>query len=94
MPIALDHTIVPARDKVAAARFFAETFGQCLAIDFGKIRQLDSHHRVARLHGCRTRALRKQLNFNLVEQAIDSKWKLAEAVAQFFPQIGHFPHLC
>ena len=27
MPIILNHTIVPARDKVAAARFFADIFG-------------------------------------------------------------------
>jgi catechol 2,3-dioxygenase-like lactoylglutathione lyase family enzyme len=27
MPITLNHTIVPARDKVAAARFFARIFG-------------------------------------------------------------------
>jgi hypothetical protein len=27
MPIILNHTIVPAHDKVAAARFFADTFG-------------------------------------------------------------------
>lgn len=27
MTIVLDHTIVPARDKVASARFFAEIFG-------------------------------------------------------------------
>lgn len=27
MPIVLDHTIVPARDKVAAARFFASILG-------------------------------------------------------------------
>jgi catechol 2,3-dioxygenase-like lactoylglutathione lyase family enzyme len=27
MPILLDHTIVPARDKLASARFFAEIFG-------------------------------------------------------------------
>ena len=27
MTIRLDHTIVPARDKAASARFFAETFG-------------------------------------------------------------------
>jgi catechol 2,3-dioxygenase-like lactoylglutathione lyase family enzyme len=27
MTIRLDHTIVPARDKVASARFFAEIFG-------------------------------------------------------------------
>jgi catechol 2,3-dioxygenase-like lactoylglutathione lyase family enzyme len=27
MPIRLDHTIVPAKDKVASARFFAEIFG-------------------------------------------------------------------
>jgi catechol 2,3-dioxygenase-like lactoylglutathione lyase family enzyme len=27
MPIVLDHTIVPARDKLASAKFFAEIFG-------------------------------------------------------------------
>ncbi len=27
MPIVLDHTIVPAKDKVASAKFFAEIFG-------------------------------------------------------------------
>jgi hypothetical protein len=27
MRIILDHTIVPAKDKVAAAKFFAEIFG-------------------------------------------------------------------
>lgn len=27
MTITLNHTIVPARDKVAAARFFADIFG-------------------------------------------------------------------
>jgi catechol 2,3-dioxygenase-like lactoylglutathione lyase family enzyme len=27
MPIFLDHTIVPARDKLASAKFFAEIFG-------------------------------------------------------------------
>jgi catechol 2,3-dioxygenase-like lactoylglutathione lyase family enzyme len=27
MPILLDHTIVPARDKLASAEFFAEIFG-------------------------------------------------------------------
>ena len=27
MAIVLDHTIVPARDKEASARFFAEIFG-------------------------------------------------------------------
>jgi catechol 2,3-dioxygenase-like lactoylglutathione lyase family enzyme len=27
MPIRLDHTIVPAKDKVASAEFFAEIFG-------------------------------------------------------------------
>jgi catechol 2,3-dioxygenase-like lactoylglutathione lyase family enzyme len=27
MPIVLDHTIVPAKDKRAAAKFFAEVFG-------------------------------------------------------------------
>jgi catechol 2,3-dioxygenase-like lactoylglutathione lyase family enzyme len=27
MPIVLDHTIVPAKDKLAAAKFFADVFG-------------------------------------------------------------------
>ena len=27
MPIVLDHTIVPAKDKQASAKFFAEIFG-------------------------------------------------------------------
>ena len=27
MPIVLDHTIVPAKDKLASAKFFAEIFG-------------------------------------------------------------------
>ncbi len=27
MPIVLDHTIIPAKDKLAAAKFFAEIFG-------------------------------------------------------------------
>ncbi|HET7394441.1 MAG TPA: VOC family protein [Candidatus Binatia bacterium] len=30
MPILLDHTIVPARDKLASAKFFAEIFGLSL----------------------------------------------------------------
>ena len=45
MTILLDHTIVPARDKVAAARFFAEIFG--LTVEpgrhhFAKVRVNDS----------------------------------------------------
>jgi catechol 2,3-dioxygenase-like lactoylglutathione lyase family enzyme len=35
MTIILNHTIVPARDKTAAARFFAELFGlQCEPIEY------------------------------------------------------------
>jgi catechol 2,3-dioxygenase-like lactoylglutathione lyase family enzyme len=35
MTIVLNHTIVPARDKAAAARFFAELFGlTCEPIDY------------------------------------------------------------
>jgi len=35
MTIVLNHTIVPARDKIAAARFFAEIFGlTCEPVDY------------------------------------------------------------
>jgi len=60
MPIALDHTIVPARDKVASAEFFARIFGleykgphshfapvrvnESLTLDFDDRSQFESHH--------------------------------------------------
>jgi catechol 2,3-dioxygenase-like lactoylglutathione lyase family enzyme len=60
MPITLDHTIVPARDKEASARFFAEIFGleykgpmshfapvqinEQLTLDFDDAEQFERHH--------------------------------------------------
>ena len=60
MAITLDHTIVPARDKVASARFFADIFGlpydgsaghfaavrvnPWLTLDFGDADDFDIHH--------------------------------------------------
>ena len=60
MPILLDHTIVPARDKLASAKFFAEIFGltvkpgdgyfaqvqvnDSLTLDFADEEELQSHH--------------------------------------------------
>lgn len=60
MPIVLDHTIVPARDKMASARFFAEMFGleykglnghfapvyvnDSLTFDFDTRDAFESHH--------------------------------------------------
>jgi len=60
MPIGLDHTIVPARDKEASARFFAEMFGleykgaqghfapvyvnDSLTFDFDNRESFESHH--------------------------------------------------
>jgi catechol 2,3-dioxygenase-like lactoylglutathione lyase family enzyme len=60
MAIVLDHTIVPAKDKVAAAEFFAEIFGlavkpeqgyfaqvqvnESLSFDFANEPQPESHH--------------------------------------------------
>jgi len=60
MPIVLDHTIVPARDKEAAARFFARIFGlsyrgpsahfaevrvnESLTLDFDSATDFESHH--------------------------------------------------
>lgn len=60
MAIELNHTIVPARDKVAAAKFFAKIFGleyepsqsyfaavrvnESLTLDFSSSAKLDSHH--------------------------------------------------
>jgi catechol 2,3-dioxygenase-like lactoylglutathione lyase family enzyme len=43
MTITLNHTIVPARDKKAAARFFARIFG--LRVDrFDDTGEFESHH--------------------------------------------------
>jgi catechol 2,3-dioxygenase-like lactoylglutathione lyase family enzyme len=60
MPIVLDHTIVPARDNEASARFFAEMFGleyrgpnghfapvyvnESLTFDFDTRESFESHH--------------------------------------------------
>ena len=60
MPITLNHTIVPAHDKEASARFFAEIFGleykgvaghfapvrvnDSLTMDFDDRRVVESHH--------------------------------------------------
>ncbi|HXG36247.1 MAG TPA: VOC family protein [Dehalococcoidia bacterium] len=60
MGIALDHTIVPARDKVASAQFFARIFGleyeglwahfapvrvnETLTLDFDEWERFESHH--------------------------------------------------
>ena len=60
MPIVLDHTIVPSRDKEAAARFFAQIFGlpydgirghfapvrvnDSLTFDFDNRDAFESHH--------------------------------------------------
>jgi len=40
MTIRLDHTIVPAKDKVAAAQFFAEIFGLQVKPDIGYFAQV------------------------------------------------------
>lgn len=63
--ITLDHTIVPARDKEASARFFAEIFGlpyrgaaghfapvqinDSLTLDFEHAEDFDSHHYAFRI---------------------------------------------
>ena len=60
MAISLNHTIVPARDKVASAQFFADLFGlayegpsghfapvrvnETLTLDFDDGEHFDSHH--------------------------------------------------
>ncbi len=60
MPITLNHTIVPARDKVASAEFFARIFGltyegtmghfapvkvnDSLTLDFDNSDEFESHH--------------------------------------------------
>jgi catechol 2,3-dioxygenase-like lactoylglutathione lyase family enzyme len=60
MAVVLDHTIVPARDKEASARFFAQIFGlpyggvrghfapvqvnASLTFDFDNHEQFESHH--------------------------------------------------
>ena len=44
MAIVLNHTIVPARDKIAAARFFAELFGlECGKTGFFAPVQVNEH---------------------------------------------------
>ena len=65
MAIVLDHTIVPARDKVASARFFARIFGleykgphshfapvqvnEQLTLDFDERGDFESHHYAYRI---------------------------------------------
>jgi catechol 2,3-dioxygenase-like lactoylglutathione lyase family enzyme len=65
MSIVLDHTIVPARDKVASAEFFARIFGLAyegphshfapvkvndnLTLDFDDREQFESHHYAFRI---------------------------------------------
>ena len=60
MAIVLDHTIVPARDKEASARFFAQIFGlsydgpkghfapvrinEALTLDFDNRERFENHH--------------------------------------------------
>ena len=60
MPITLNHTIVPAHDKIASAEFFARVFGlrfegamghfapvhvnDTLTMDFDNREQFESHH--------------------------------------------------
>ncbi len=60
MPITLNHTIVPARDKESSARFYARIFGfeyigafasfvvvrvnETLCLDFAVREQFESHH--------------------------------------------------
>jgi catechol 2,3-dioxygenase-like lactoylglutathione lyase family enzyme len=60
VPIVLDHTIVPARDKEVSARFFAEIMGleyegphghfapvrvnETLTLDFDNAESFESHH--------------------------------------------------
>ncbi len=40
MTVRLDHTIVPAKDKIASARFFAEIFGLTIKPDPGHFAQV------------------------------------------------------
>ena len=65
MAIVLDHTIVPARDKVASARFFARIFGleyngahshfapvqvnESLTLDFDERGDFEHHHYAFRI---------------------------------------------
>jgi catechol 2,3-dioxygenase-like lactoylglutathione lyase family enzyme len=60
MSIVLNHTIVPAHDKIASAKFFADIFGlevappmgpfapvrvnETLTLDFGEMEHFDWHH--------------------------------------------------
>jgi catechol 2,3-dioxygenase-like lactoylglutathione lyase family enzyme len=46
MTIRLDHTIVPARDKIASARFFAGIFGLRVKADAGYFAQVQVNERL------------------------------------------------
>ena len=46
MTIRLDHTIVPAKDKVASARFFAEMFGLTVQPDTGHFAEVQVNQRL------------------------------------------------
>jgi catechol 2,3-dioxygenase-like lactoylglutathione lyase family enzyme len=46
MPIHLDHTIVPAKDKVASAQFFAEIFGLTVKPNPGYFAQVQIDERL------------------------------------------------
>jgi catechol 2,3-dioxygenase-like lactoylglutathione lyase family enzyme len=46
MTIRLDHTIVPAKDKIASAKFFAEMFGLTVEPDTGHFAEVQVNHRL------------------------------------------------
>jgi catechol 2,3-dioxygenase-like lactoylglutathione lyase family enzyme len=46
MTIRLDHTIVPAKDKIASARFFAEMFGLTVEPDTGHFAEVQVNDRL------------------------------------------------
>jgi len=46
MTIRLDHTIVPAKDKIASARFFAEMFGLTVEPDTGHFAEVQVNQRL------------------------------------------------
>jgi catechol 2,3-dioxygenase-like lactoylglutathione lyase family enzyme len=49
MTIRLDHTIVPAKDKLASARFFAEMFGLTVEPDTGHFAEVQVNERLTLL---------------------------------------------
>jgi catechol 2,3-dioxygenase-like lactoylglutathione lyase family enzyme len=49
MTIRLDHTIVPAKDKIASARFFAEMFGLTVQPDTGHFAEVQVNERLTLL---------------------------------------------